>query len=295
MPKIAYKPFDPANVASKLPRPLQWAGGAALQGLSDAFGGQDPAGGIMQAAAPAMPMVSIFKDAEGIPSRALREAGTSTFRDLANKLASYTHISEHFGEVNHTTQLPQALNEFADRYPRVAAHMEPKFGGPMGLTAANITTPNLGGVVAPMPTRFTPLGRSSVSSGDYGRDLAKARNLVFHEGTHAAQALGNSDMGYLYNQANKLPGRYEENPFELMAKARGSEAKVGNLRGLNADIPLRTDTNTSGGPTTAIRMLKKDALRYSNNSLAPTTNSPATSILEMLKDRESRGWNPPKP
>lgn len=40
---IIQKPsWDPAAVASHLPRPLQWAGGAALQGLKDLSGGDDP-------------------------------------------------------------------------------------------------------------------------------------------------------------------------------------------------------------------------------------------------------------
>jgi len=40
---IIQKPsWDPAAVASHLPRPFQWAGGAALQGLKDLSGGDDP-------------------------------------------------------------------------------------------------------------------------------------------------------------------------------------------------------------------------------------------------------------
>lgn len=41
-PVIQKPSWDPAAIASNLPRPLQWAGGAALQGLKDLSGGDDP-------------------------------------------------------------------------------------------------------------------------------------------------------------------------------------------------------------------------------------------------------------
>lgn len=41
--------FDPASVASKLPRPLQWPAGAVLGGLKSVLGGDDPTTSIMGA------------------------------------------------------------------------------------------------------------------------------------------------------------------------------------------------------------------------------------------------------
>jgi hypothetical protein len=42
-----FKSIDAANVASKLPRPLQWAGGAALEGLKQVVDADNPASSLL--------------------------------------------------------------------------------------------------------------------------------------------------------------------------------------------------------------------------------------------------------
>lgn len=45
-------PIDAANIASKLPSPFQWAGGAALEGAKQLVGGDDPNNAVMGAVSP---------------------------------------------------------------------------------------------------------------------------------------------------------------------------------------------------------------------------------------------------
>src|SRR3990167_5128957 len=45
--RIPWKPFDAANAASMLPRPIQRPAGVALQIIKDYFGGDDPASQVM--------------------------------------------------------------------------------------------------------------------------------------------------------------------------------------------------------------------------------------------------------
>lgn len=52
MPKKVFTPPDPANMASKLPRPLQWPAGAMGGLVQSLLGGDDPAGSMMGAATP---------------------------------------------------------------------------------------------------------------------------------------------------------------------------------------------------------------------------------------------------
>lgn len=107
-PLIKFTPPDAANIASKFPEPLRKAGGAALQGLFDLVGADDPMTGLYPT-----PAISIYKDAAGIPSKALRAAGTKEFLESAmdplRKLMNQ--------------DLPAAAQTFANKYPRIAAHL----------------------------------------------------------------------------------------------------------------------------------------------------------------------------
>lgn len=150
------------------------------------------------------PLVSIFKN------KAAREAATEMFRTRA------AQVSPTYGGVGY---------HFANDYPRIAAHMSPmkipqlEALGADALGAAAI--PN-GKVTMPLPVGITPLG---VEVGTH--DAPQAMNTLYHEGTHVAQALGNSDTRKLYSLADDLAG-YHGNPFEQSARYSGDLASTPN-------------------------------------------------------------------
>jgi|SRR6185295_624910 len=160
--------------------------------------------------------------AQGIsmfPNRGARILGTNAFREAADDAPKNIGL---------------ALHEFADKYPRIAAHMKPT-AGESYVRGANASLEIPGGKVAePMLTKFTKLGREKAAP-----HLDAARNMVFHEGTHAAQALGNSDTQQLYINAHKLGG-YEQNPFEINARNSGQRnypgAPVTNRININENL-----------------------------------------------------------
>lgn len=165
-------------------------------------------------------LISIYK------TKAARQAGTKLFVDRALDSGSEA--------------LASAAQWFAERYPRVAAHMNlvpkpiPNYVSPLSgePVAAHIRTPK-GKVERPLDVEITQSGfdRMTPTSGNtYQRQKAEALNTLGHEGTHAAQALGNSDFNSLYNAMNMVTG-YEHNPFEITARARGYSTQMGYSHG----------------------------------------------------------------
>lgn len=149
----------------------------------------------------AAPLVSIFKN------KAARMASTAEFLEQVKRLGP---------------NIGQAGEEFAEKYPRVAAHAWPMEESgyhrypPDTPAAADIP---YGKVERRIPIEFTdnPSGRASAKS------LPESRANMFHEGTHVAQALGNSKAVELYDEAERLLG-YNHNPFEQTANYAGSKA-----------------------------------------------------------------------
>ena len=135
----------------------------------------------------AAPLVSLFKN------KAAREASTKLFRDKANIMGG---------------PVAEAAMEFADDYPRVAAHIKPSY-----VTRGS------------NPTATTQLlkehGRVPVAVRRGSK--SEALEDFYHEGTHTAQALGNSKFDELYDEADELLG-YNDNPFELSAWDAGLRA-----------------------------------------------------------------------
>jgi hypothetical protein len=227
----APKPFDIPELASRLPEPARQAGGFIGQLLQE-LTGSDPMTGAYPTPL-AAPMVSIYKDASGVPSKALREEGLQRFRDSAQTL--YDRLYNSSTDITH-----RAMNNFAEaadwlamRYPRVAAHMRiaPELvEQPSGVAGSNflahIRTP-VGKVRDPMVVEYSTNGFKANDGrlADNG-----AYNTMAHEATHAAQALGNKDFSQLYDQANNAVG-YHQNPFEQMARNAGE----------NAELPRRAD------------------------------------------------------
>jgi len=189
------------------------------------------------------------------PNKALREAGTSTFRQLASKLPS--------------PKLQTALGEFADKYPRIAAHMSPQEGKlffPTASAAVEIPMTNEK-IATPLITKFT---KSGIEKSDLNLDAA--RNMVFHEGTHAAQVLGNKDLGKLYQNSSILSG-YGRNPFEINANTSGMR-------------------NYPGGPKRKVININEQLQNAAENRLNDTrlnrsidTKNNAQTILDILKRR----------
>lgn len=221
-------------------------------------------------------LISIFKN------RAAREAGTEAFKEGLQKVAS--------------KNLQAAGEEFAARYPRVAAHMSPSQVPrvDMPLTHAQVQIPPAGGkITEPMPLQFTDFGVDRSAN-----DLEFARDLMFHEGTHAAQALGNRHTAPLYSAANQAVG-YADNPFEINA----------NFTALRKTWPAESQHIPWNTPMQPVHeQLKRIAQ-------TPTAPSPVEGIMERLRNTmglppgkqpfdprrlinmilEHRGTIPPKP
>lgn len=191
------KKGDPFGV-QKLP--------AAVRGLVELFAPQDdPFGGIGPT-----PLISIYKTAKGIPSKALRQKGTKDF------LKSAANVGKNFSD---------AANWFADKYPRVAAHMRisPKLLDSKQGSGAAINAPSWI-VNEPIKMQVSKLGRLLADENP-----ANARDYIAHEGTHVAQALGNRHTDFLYRSASEL-GSYLTNPFEIAARERGQAARLGKYK-----------------------------------------------------------------
>ncbi len=153
-----------------------------------------------------VPLITIYKNAIA------RAKATEAFKLAAAKLG---------------TNVSQAAEGFARRWPRVAAHMNLKKDNTLDLfrrgPMATSDIPH-GVVREPIDVTFTRRGLKSANS-----DLNEAVATLVHEGTHVAQALGDRGTGRQYALANRAVG-YEINPYE-----RGAERAA--LRALDPDNP----------------------------------------------------------
>lgn len=250
-------------------RPSGWlsAGADILRSMMDPtptednpFGGMDPGHGAQEA-------ITMFSNP------ALRRIATDRFISEGKKLGY---------------NIGGAAERFAGRYPRVAAHMtiDPNYVGNAGGADLAVLYPQEGKVTKPLRMGYTQMGAAASNS-----DPQTAINHMFHEGMHAAQNLGNSDMNKLYQLASQMEG-YRNNPFEVMARAK----EVSNEQ--SALFPKSTP---QGGTeqATAIRMLKDLATNRASSLQAARDDmaaqgldafaqnpSPAEQILQILKQRE---------
>lgn len=223
----------------------------------------DPEGTIMQGAT-GSPLISIYSN------KGAREMGTHRF-------------------IRAAMQFPQALQdafgEFATKYPRIAAHLNPKMTGPEASAAAYLSTP-YGPVKSRMVLGITPMGTAAIE-GASSPELAmsRARDYVFHEGTHGAQALGNSKQAVLYDHANTLLG-YGENPFELAAQNSANRATYGNKM-----TPFPKATDLLGDMTKAKAYWSHQP---GQDALSRDEVEAASEIYKILKKRAENGWKPSK-
>lgn len=164
-------------------------------------------GSLLTALPSVAPLVSIYKN------KAAREVATEAFRRTA-----YRQPWQQAAHGTSNTNLAIAVNTFADKYPRVAAHMNISPQAPMQHRA-------LASIELPEATMTRPLDMQIGMKGRklFENDLDAAVNTMFHEGTHVAQALGNKDTTPLYSYAEDVVG-YRNNPFEVNARRAGDKA-----------------------------------------------------------------------
>lgn len=142
------------------------------------------------------PLVSIYKN------KAARELGTKAFEKSAEGMHPFFQL---------------AAKKFAQRYPRVAAHMK------LSHTGDELQTIKLGDAIAfaDIPEGKINkkvkilIGKPGLEQGE--KRFKDAMSTVFEEGAHVAQGLGNRKATRLYKTANRLVD-YENNPFEISAK-----------------------------------------------------------------------------
>jgi hypothetical protein len=256
MPKILFEKPDVANMASKLPRPLQYPVGAALGGLASVLGSDNPES-IMPGPSgmEAAPLITIYKDAMGVPSKMLRQAATQEFVNSARALDE--------------PYIENAALEFAHRYPRVAAHMRMQPNMDMTNEYSAITHVPGYEVTAPLKVAYSNRGLARDANSQ-----ADALNTMFHEGTHVAQALGNKWTDILYKMGLKLPGGYEQHPLERTARMSASLAS-----GL---------LDERASPEPALRGLRKAAEAALQNPELERTGDAvraAKTILDLINAR----------
>lgn len=255
-PIIKKKELDVANLASKLPEPLRKSGGFIGQLIKDAVL-DDPLAGITP------PLISIYKDAAGIPSKTLRQGATGEFLESAKRLG--------------VRGITAASESFASRYPRVAAHMRIN---PIVKNDNNLATATLpfGPITEPVPVNFGRRGMELIISNP-----GVAKGLLGHEATHVAQGLGNKDLSLLYKLADKAVG-YKRNPFELSAGARElAEMYNHKVSPTPALRSLRTIAETKVPGTTAPQNIK-EILEARTNNLSPSKE--LLSIFDEVSPRQ---------
>tara|TARA_R110000868_G_scaffold255919_4_gene512587 strand:+ start:660 stop:1775 length:1116 start_codon:yes stop_codon:yes gene_type:complete len=162
------------------------------------------------------PLISVYKD------RAARDAGLKEFIDSVHAFAK-NHMWRSTAGTNAWTD---AAELFGKSYPRVAAHMR---NAEMPLDEPGVTA------VARMDWNDMVHGQPGMLEVGKGHlpDLALNDNIasgtMFHEGTHAAQALGNRDTPILYGAASRLLP-YRNIPHEASAWFRTDLTESGILK-----------------------------------------------------------------
>jgi hypothetical protein len=199
--------------------------------------------------------VSIF------PDKAARLVGNDVANEAASKLPQV---------------FKQAWQEFSGKYPRIAAHAKPYVINPVsafmtGLEKGTegVTDIPSGHVTSPVPIGITSTGLTERTSP------TDALGLLTHEGTHVAQALGNSDLKTLYRAANKLTG-YAQNPFEQAAF---------NNEGYIIRPPFNAINDLWRAVADRTKWQYGDALPIKSAETAAT-------IKTILQERAAKGWKP---
>jgi len=188
----------------------------------------------------ATPLVSIYKD------KAAREFGGRVYKRLADKFSP---------------TMREAFMQFEQKYPRVAAHMRP-----VRVTQEMMESPSALGMIEVPPDKVTKRMRVGIPPAGQNQGYFDSLNTVFHEGTHAAQALGNSDSSDLYDLADELVAN-DQNPFEVNAIRKGYLAgqKAAKSVGMEYHPPLDLLHNVKGPYKGAMQQMLELAKQNPNS------------------------------
>lgn len=120
--------------------------------------------------------------------------------------------------------LPREAEKFAEKYPRVAAHMNvrPELMEDLNNAArAHVVEPEIAS--GAVEKYGTPIDISFSRRG-LSRPPRDIRNTLYHEATHVAQKLGDPDMPLKYRLA-KVIVPYKDIPYERTAAVAGLKAR----------------------------------------------------------------------
>lgn len=160
-------------------------------------------------AAPAAMMTRYLN--KGVPDEARRIIGTERFKEMAKRVA------RKIGDM----RIYDAALEFAENFPRVAAHYGPTYGKERGALAVTKVATRKSNWKEMTPVEFSPRLKTK-SANDI-------KSVFYHEGGHIAQEQGvqSRGLGRMYTTAeealNKLhpdipDAGYALNPSEISAR-----------------------------------------------------------------------------
>lgn len=257
MPTAIKKPTlpewaDPAQASVLDPLHIQLARRAA-----GALGLDDPSAGAMEMVAP---LISIFKN------KAARQVGNKVFDRMADKFPK---------------EFKDAFTQFAERYPRVAAHMRPQL---IGKDTYIDGYPEIA-AIDPPPTQYFsrtakgPMRMLVTPEGVRGTEQVGpgfARRTVAHEGTHAAQFLGNKDLPSLNDAVTRLVG-YVDNPIEVaarLAEKRGTLAWPSRMQGSGYNVTRALEQLAKARMAENVTPQQKKAMKRLQLLLQDRANAP---------------------
>lgn len=240
---------------------------APLKGLLRLAGGDDPNQIMLDPPAldtVASPLISIYKNAAGVPDKQLRQMAT----DRAAK-----------NIVSTSPNMADGVRYLKQYYPRVLAHMDiiPQLSRHMGEASAHVLPPS-GRVTRPVPMEISVLG--DALAGTWGGKRSK--EIMAHEAGHVAQALGNRHFDYLYRQANKLLG-YHDNPFEQSARAIARKAGGNMVEPHAVNAMKQLETLTQVPPMVLARRA---------NLLPSDVENIQSNLKKVLEHRQGRTIRP---
>lgn len=201
--------------------------------------------------APAVMMTRYLE--KGVPNVARRIAGT---KDFLKRMTDFGPSAE------------AAATMFAERYPRVAAHIGveklpfmKRLQSPTGKAFTGVGSRSKGMFPEMTPVQF--------NKGYTGKDI---EDTLLHEGTHVAQDLGNKRVLSMYGASDKALKEmgmnereaYVMNPFEISARSVAQRKMGQNMHPFSAlrEVDNIANQLPEGSRTQAlIRHIRKTPLR----------------------------------